>query len=186
MSRSKKSRKPGRINPVKADKKEIVEPKEPRARKSKGNKAGTRQQVANLPREVVADTETRDPRIGSKKPIDLGVATKKVKPVQKKAKDTRPLVAPIKVVDDSELYEQELLAIENNSELQLLAERQDDGEVLTDEEQVLLTTSLARYQELINKLGLEDESESPAENLTDEEDELWSHLEKDDFSDFKE
>ncbi|TRX54910.1 Der GTPase-activating protein YihI [Thalassomonas sp. M1454] len=183
MSRKKKSRKPGWINLPKADK-TTVEERTPRARKSTGNKAGTRQQVANKPRVVVENTQPKDPRIGSKKPIDLGIATKPVKKEKKQPKDSRPLVAPIKVADDTELFEQELLAIENNTELQLLAERQEDGEVLSAEEQAMLTASLERYQELISKLGLEDEEEIVQES--DDEDELWSHLDKDDFSDFKE
>lgn len=186
MSRSKKSRKPGRLNPVKADKKAVVEPKPSRVRKTSGNKAGTRQTIANQKVEVVVDDKDRDPRIGSKTPIDLGVKTAPVKVARKKVKDTRPAVAPITVIDDSELWEQELLAIESNEQLQLIASRSDDGESVTEEEAELLATSLARYQQLIAKLGLEgddEETEQVDEDLSEED--MLNKLDDSDFSDFK-
>ena len=186
MSRSKKSRKPGRLNPVKADKKAIVEEKPSRVRKTSGNKAGTRQTIAFQKEEVAVDDKDRDPRIGSKTPIDLGVKSAPVKAVSKKVKDTRPAVAPITVIDDSELWEQELLAIESNEQLQSIASRSDDGEPVTEEEAELLASSLARYQQLITKLGLEDDEEETDEDDDDlSEDDLLNKLDGNDFSEFE-
>lgn len=189
MSRSKKSRKQGRLNPVKADKKAIFEEKPSRIRKQSGNKAGTRQQVANPKLDDQQDAEIRDPRIGSKKPIDLGIVNTLVKTEFKKKPLSQPSVAAIQVFDDTELLEQELLAIESNEELQALSERQDAGEELSTQETEFLATNLTRYQELVSKLDLshgEDDGPADTDLDDDSDDALWDKLDGSDFSDFKE
>ncbi|KGJ88118.1 Der GTPase-activating protein YihI [Thalassotalea sp. ND16A] len=186
MSRSKKSRKPGRMKSESAPKKVVLEEKEPRARKTSGNKAGTRQQVAK-DKAISSDNATaKDPRIGSKKPIDLGIVLTPVKKVKKQEPPAKASVAPIKVIDDSENLEQELLAIESNVELQQVAAKVDSGEEVSEQEAELLATSLERYQQLIEKLGLENDEASEAAEETDPEDELWDKLDSSDLSDFKE
>lgn len=191
MSRSKKSRKAGRLNPVKADKALETAEREARSRKQSGNKSGTRQLVARKVKDSAEAVDNKDPRIGSKKLIDLGVATKPVKEVKKSTKDNRPSVAAIKVVDDTPVWEAELLAIESDMELQQLADKVESGEDVSEEEAKHLETSLARYQFLIEKLNLATEDDS-AENSEEEivtdldEDALWGRLDTTDFSEFKE
>ncbi len=184
MARKKKSRKIGRLDPsiTSTPKKSELEEKQPRNRKQTGNKAGTRQEVAKPKKNQSQANSNKDPRLGSKKPIDLGIATKPVnKP--KKEHSKGPSVAPITVLDNTPSLEEELIAIEGNMELQLLAGRADSGEELTEQEAEFLQSQLDRYQQLIKELGLEQlEEESPE---LDEEDDLWSKLDDTDFSDYK-
>ncbi|OUS29513.1 hypothetical protein A9Q98_06225 [Thalassotalea sp. 42_200_T64] len=189
MSRSKKSRKPGRMKSASAPKKVVLEEKEPRARKTSGNKAGTRQQVAKDNAISSDNAAAKDPRIGSKKPIDLGIVLTPVKKAKKQKQPAKTHVAPIQVIDDSEDLEQELLTIEGNVELQQIAAKVDSGEEVSEQEAELLATSLERYQQLIDTLGLENDEASEVSEATEEidpEDELWDKLDSSDLSDFKE
>ncbi|WP_068547759.1 GTPase-activating protein [Thalassotalea crassostreae] len=194
MSRTKKSRKPGRIKPSSAPA-SIVGEREPRARKKSGNKAGTRQTVANVERNPKQETVDKDPRIGSKKPIDLGISLKpQVKKPKAKSEQSAPIAA-IRVaeettqVDQTELLEQELLAIESNQELQILAAKVDAGEDVSEQEAELLATSLERYQQIIDQLDLagsdETEQEAIENSASDDEDDLLDKLDDLDLSEFK-
>ena len=192
MSRSKKSRKPGRIKPSSAPKNIAIEDKEPRARKKSGNKAGTRQEVAKQVKKTANTEHAKDPRIGSKKPIDLGVKTKATnKPVVKKAPIAK--VAAVRVVESAEIDReallQELFEIEHNEELQDLAIKADMDETLTAEESDRLEQSFTRYTELMDILGIEESDEESDEDLEDDiddEEALWDKFDDGDLSEFKE
>ena len=69
-------------------------------KKKTGKPAGTRQQEAMKKAKPKASNQaTKDPRIGSKKPIDLGI--KVTSPSPKKKVKTAQAIAPIKVIDES-------------------------------------------------------------------------------------
>ncbi|WP_371187377.1 GTPase-activating protein [Thalassotalea maritima] len=172
--------------------------KEPRKRKVSGNKSGTRQQVASQKDASQQQTGNQDPRVGSKKPIDLGVSLKPKKPEQHKPKQA--VVAPIRVAETTtetiadeqaliDLYEQELDAIEANEEFIIIAAKLEAGEEVTLAEQQKLEQAQQRHQELLDLLGYEEddfiEDEQPVED-DDDEDALLRKFDDSEFSEFKE
>ena len=126
-----------------------------RAAKRKGLKAGSRQQVEQ-PKNKSGNSQSKDPRIGSRKPVVLVVDDKQKKPVAPKAvKEKKLVMTP----------EQELASIENDDRLNDLLDRLDAGETLEAAEQAWVDQRVDRYQELMDELGIID-------NDDDEDDEL--------------
>ena len=126
-----------------------------RAAKRKGLKAGSRQQVEQ-PKNKSGNSQSKDPRIGSRKPVVLVVDDKQKKPaVPKAVKEKQLVMTP----------EQELASIENDDRLNDLLDRLDAGETLEAAEQAWVDQRVDRYQELMDELGIID-------NDDDEDDEL--------------
>ena len=126
-----------------------------RAAKRKGLKAGSRQQVEQ-PKNKSGNSQSKDPRIGSRKPVVLVVDDKQKKPaVPKAVKEKQLVMTP----------EQELASIENDDRLNDLLDRLDAGETLEAAEQTWVDQRVDRYQELMDELGIID-------NDDDEDDEL--------------
>ncbi|MFQ2085978.1 Der GTPase-activating protein YihI [Aeromonas veronii] len=126
-----------------------------RAAKRKGLKAGSRQQVEQ-PKSKSGNSQSKDPRIGSRKPVVLVVDDKQKKPAAPKAvKEKKLVMTP----------EQELASIENDDRLNDLLDRLDAGETLDAAEQAWVDQRVDRYQELMDELGIID-------NDDDEDDEL--------------
>ncbi|MEV3810821.1 Der GTPase-activating protein YihI [Aeromonas allosaccharophila] len=126
-----------------------------RAAKRKGLKAGSRQQVEQSNNKS-GNSQSKDPRIGSRKPVVLVVDDKQKKPAAPKAvKEKKLVMTP----------EQELAAIENDDRLNDLLDRLDAGETLEAAEQAWVDQRVDRYQELMDELGIID-------NDDDEDDEL--------------
>ncbi|MGU5679984.1 Der GTPase-activating protein YihI [Aeromonas allosaccharophila] len=126
-----------------------------RAAKRKGLKAGSRQQVEQSNNKS-GNSQSKDPRIGSRKPVVLVVDDKQKKPAAPKAvKEKKLLMTP----------EQELASIENDDRLNDLLDRLDAGETLEAAEQAWVDQRVDRYQELMDELGIID-------NDDDEDDEL--------------
>ncbi|MFM5501382.1 Der GTPase-activating protein YihI [Aeromonas veronii] len=126
-----------------------------RAAKRKGLKAGSRQQVEQ-PKSKSGNSQSKDPRIGSRKPVVLVVDDKQKKPTAPKAVKEKTLVMT---------PEQELASIENDDRLNGLLDRLDAGETLEAAEQAWVDQRVDRYQELMDELGIID-------NDDDEDDEL--------------
>lgn len=126
-----------------------------RAAKRKGLKAGSRQQVEQ-PKNKSGNSQSKDPRIGSRKPVVLVVDDKQKKPAVPKAVKEKKLVM---------IPEQELASIENDDRLNDLLDRLDAGETLEAAEQAWVDQRVDRYQELMDELGIID-------NDDDEDDEL--------------
>ncbi|WP_371375248.1 Der GTPase-activating protein YihI [Thalassotalea aquiviva] len=187
MARSKKSRKEGALmKKLNLKRPEKIE-KEARKRKSTGNKAGSRQQVVQSKTDQNQSSQSKDPRIGSKKPIDLGVQTivEKPKNQSSKVQTKQSSVAKVYVQDNTEALEQELLAIENNMELHALSERSEAGEELTNDEKDYLESNLARYQQLLAQLNLEQDDDEDTDTDVDSEDDMWDKLDSYNFDDYK-
>ena len=126
-----------------------------RAAKRKGLKAGSRQQVEQSNNKS-GNSQSKDPRIGSRKPVVLVVDDKQKKPAAPKAvKEKKLVMTP----------EQELAFIENDDRLNDLLDRLDAGETLDAAEQAWVDQRVDRYQELMDELGIID-------NDDDEDDEL--------------
>jgi ribosome assembly protein YihI (activator of Der GTPase) len=189
MSRSKKSRKPGsapRAQP-KLSKAELANV-EKRLRKKTGNKPGNRQQEATLVKKTDQQSpKDKDPRIGSKKPIDLGGAVTQVdnKPV-KVTKTKQSPIAAIRVVntEPEHNFAQELADIEADERLQAILAKQDEELALTEKEVDYFNEMMERHQQLTEKLA---EDEQPEEELKSDgvqsEEDLWDKLDNSSLSD---
>lgn len=168
MTRQKKSRKSGPIGVRKQDLRPKQEDKSPRKKKApKGQKPGTRNAVDVLTNES-ASTNTsqvkRDKKVGSKKPIPLTVSETKVeqKPIPAKS-NLKPAVTLEKVKAESLTPEQELQQLENDQLLIELAERVEQGELLTGKDAKYFNKHMDRYEELAEQLGIEDDEEDDSE-----------------------
>lgn len=190
MSRIKKSRKPGAgsSGAIKADTKTTVTAAPRKPKNKKGKEAGNRQKEAKPTLKKQSTTvSNKDPRIGSKKPIDLGISAKtnEVKVSQKKAKQPQSLIAAIRTVEADNNLEQELFEIENDARLQEILAKQDQDIALTEDEVTLFNSLMDRHQELTDKLGIQDVIDD--DNQDENADQApWEKLDSDDWSDFKE
>ncbi len=195
MSRSKKSRKPGTgsIGIVKDEKKkekEIVSHSK-KPKNKRGKQPGNRQQEAFDSGEKQQTQKTnKDPRIGSKKPIVLGTPTKnKPQPfkVKDKVKAKASPIAAIRVIEPEVSLEDELYAIEDDAQLQVILTKQDDDVELTEVEINYFNEKMTRHQTLRDLLGLsddDDEEEDNNETKSNSEDDLWDKLDNSDLSDY--
>jgi hypothetical protein len=188
MSRTKKSRKPI-SEPTKKPKlsKKELESVEKRVRKKKGKQAGNRQKEAKpLEQASANNVANRDPRIGSKKPIDLGgVKVANTKPTKAKNVQHAAPIAAIRAIEPVESnFAAELEAIEDNPQLQAILAKQESGEDLSDQEVDLYNQQMTRYDELRDILGLEDDFDDEMDESSKSEDDLWDTLDKPKFDDF--
>ncbi len=121
-------------------------------KKRKGLKTGNRNSEAK--QEVSRQkTQQRDPRLGSKKKIELVVAAPK-----KQTKQQRKLSA-----------EKELEMLENDAQLNVLLERLDNGENLGAGLQKLVDEKLDRIEKLMKQLGIYEEDDYEEDALEVEE-----------------
>ncbi len=119
----------------------------------------------------------KDPRIGSKKPIQLVVDAK-----QKTTKQERRLT-----------NEQELAMLENDAQLMVLLDRLDSGENLGTGLQKYVDEKLARIEHLMGRLGLLDDEEPEeieefpefAERKAKSDDDLLAEFDDFNMDDFK-
>lgn len=192
MSRTKKSRKPGSAPTAKPklSKAELANV-EKRVRKKTGKKPGNRQQEA---RQVSGDKQNtnqkKDPRIGSKKPIDLGVASSSTKTqtsTTKQKKSTKTGVDPIAAirrVDSSGgalSLAQQLANIEADERLQIILEKQEEELPLTQDEVNYFNDMMERHQQISDQLGDDEDNDAGEELQTNQrnkfsEDDLWDKL----------
>ncbi|CAG8999351.1 MAG: Der GTPase-activating protein YihI [Candidatus Celerinatantimonas neptuna] len=168
MAYKKKNRKGGLLAPRKTVdfKSDRVLPADA-VKKGKGRKSGSRQQPANVTRASTNsghDFHLSDPRLGSKKPVQLVSA----KPSQQEHTVSQKLSDEVK-----EAKQDELSRLEQDPRLMTLLDRSDEGEELTTDEQQWLENSLNRIGQLMDELGLHDD-----------EDEDESELDSDDWDQF--
>jgi ribosome assembly protein YihI (activator of Der GTPase) len=196
MSRSKKSRKQGTgsLGAIKDDKKKTLVPVDRKPKKKNGKQAGNRQKEAfesNNKQPVKA--ANKDPRIGSKKPIDLGAPVKATaqpfKAKQKVKTDSSPIAA-IRVVEVDTSLEQELYAIEEDNRLQSILAKQEEDIALSDEDVDYFNEKMDRHQQLRELLGLdddenEDDDSSINTKKASSEDDLWDKFDNSDLSEFE-
>ncbi|MGX5915252.1 Der GTPase-activating protein YihI [Aliidiomarina sp. Khilg15.8] len=160
MTRQKKTRKPGPLG-AKSQPKTQREHQEPasgkRPARVKGKPAGSRHNVQQDNKTVSKNERSGDPRVGSKRKIDLV------------APEAKPEKAPL-------TPQQELEQLENNERLQALLAKLENGDELSRQDKVWVDEKLDRYQTLATELGLDDEDDLDEE---DDEDDLepWQKFE---------
>lgn len=188
MSRTKKSRKPGGAPTAKPKLSKVELAKvEQRVRKKTGKKPGNRQQEGQLDNRAEQKTnQNKDPRVGSKKPIDLGGSVKIAqKPASNKAKkSSQDPIAAIRVVNKAQVglsLAQELANIEADERLQVILAKQEDELELTEEEVNYFNNLMERHQEI--SAQLDDPEEETIQSKVKSEDDLWDKLDNSSFSD---
>jgi ribosome assembly protein YihI (activator of Der GTPase) len=169
MARVKKSRKVGKIGITKTESpKKPSKPQLGKSTNTSGNKAGTRQQVANNDTSKGKSKDKQDPRIGSKKSIDLS-----------KYKNTKQTLSETEVKTRTLSPQQELDAIEQDSRLEQLLEKQELSK-LSSTEQAYLDKTLKRHKQLCEMLGIDT-----AEEESDSDTDPFSQLDAIRLDDFK-
>lgn len=132
-----------------------------RDNKRKGLKAGSRQAVEQETSGIKSGSGSKDPRVGSRKPVALVVepAKKPVAAKPAKAGKTAEQIAEQQAKQLQLKLEQELAAIENDERLNLLLDRLDDGLSVSVDDEAWLDARLARHQELLVALGMDDDDD---------------------------
>ncbi|WP_193568704.1 Der GTPase-activating protein YihI [Citrobacter sp. NCU1] len=128
-----------------------------RQKKHRGHTAGSRATGGEGSSGSKNTNKQKDPRIGSKTPIPLGVTEKVTK--QHKPKSEKPMLSP----------QAELDLLETDERLDALLERLEAGETLSAEDQSWVDAKLDRIDELMQKLGLsyDDDEEEDDEKPED-------------------
>lgn len=168
-SRSKKSRKVGVIG-VRKDpdfnnkrKKSKAPATPPKAKRHKGNKAGTRNAVETKQGSSKSAKTAQDPRLGSKKPVALIKAPTKA--------EVKKYATPA----------EELAALEADVKLSALLDKLDDDKAISAEQQRYVDEKMARHRILCDLLGIvEDEDED-----MDDEKDPFSDLDAISLDEFK-
>ncbi len=195
MSRTKKSRKPGTgsIGVVKDDKKKLATPAPRKPKKKNGKEAGNRQKEATA--SVVNKQNSnvkKDPRIGSKTPIDLGIKTATTTKTQKiktksvkKTQESSPIAA-IRVVDATETLAEQLDRIEQDAKLQEILEKQDSEQALTTDEVDYYNELMEKHEKLSQELGSDEEEQAiTTSKKANSEEDLWDKFDNSDLSRFE-
>lgn len=190
MSRKKKSRKPASA-PIAKPKlsKQELENIEKRVRKKTGKQPGNRQQEAkSSSRQGSGEQGKRDPRLGSKKPIELGALANKAdkQRMKSKAKSSAPIAAVRPVKSDELSAEQALIAIEQDEALQVILAKQEDDIELTEQEVDYYNDMMDKHAQLSEEIGHDETEDDDTDTSVRSEDELWQKLDGHDFSDFEE
>lgn len=130
-----------------------------RDKRHRGNASGSRANGGDNASGSGKGKAQKDPRIGSKTPIPLGVTDTPVTK-QHKPKSEKPMLSP----------QAELEMLETDERLDALLERLEEGETLSADEQKWVDAKLDRIDELMQKLGLsydDDEEEEEEERKED-------------------
>lgn len=150
----------GRAKPYRKTREELNQEGRDRKRdkKHRGNSAGSRAQGGSQGGSNKSASQ-KDPRIGSKKPIALGITDAPVKP-QHKPKSEKPMLTP----------QAELELLENDERLDALLERMEEGETLSKDDRDWVDQKLDRIDALMQQLGLSyDDDEDPQEEEAQED-----------------
>lgn len=180
MAKTKKSRKIGQIGvrksnePRRPSKAETGEPTA-KSNKHKGNKSGTRQQLAESVLQNARKAKV-DPKVGSKKPINLDAY---------KSGSKNNVIAEKQSEVSYKSPQEELEAIENNLELETLLEKQVEHD-LTKAEQAFVSKMTTRYRDLCVLLGIDtDDSAEDSETDSEFKDDPFAQLDAIKIDDFK-
>ena len=130
-----------------------------RDKKHRGHAPGSRASGSEGASGSNKQKQQKDPRIGSKKPIALGVTEAPVVK-QHKPKSEKPMLSP----------QAELDMLETDERLDALLERLEEGETLTAEEQTWVDAKLDRIDELMQQLGLSYDDDEEEEEEEEKED----------------
>lgn len=138
-----------------------------RQKKHRGHSAGSRANGGSQAKAGQGSGQPKDPRIGSKKPVALGVTeAPAAKPKQHKPKSEKPMLTP----------QAELDMLENDERLDALLERLEEGESLSAEEQSWVNEKLDRIDALMEQLGIAYDDDEENEDEEDKGDDLMRLL----------
>ncbi len=133
-----------------------------RQKKRRGNPTGSRSSENGGNKKRPAVRQEKDPRIGSKVPVALIVGEKAatVKPALKPAVEKpQPRLSP----------QEELAMLENDERLDSLLARLEQGEKLSQEDNLYVDNTLDRIDALMEALGInleeEDSEKEPQEDI---------------------
>lgn len=141
MTKKKKTRKVGLIG-VRKDPDHVHTKSSGRVKKHKGKAPGSRHNVEQKSTEKTSSTANNDPRLGSKKPVQL-------------VKSTPAKIEKRKFATPAE----ELAAIEADDRLATLLDNLDGGKTITKEQQHYVDTQMARHKVLCDIMGIKEEDE---------------------------
>ncbi|RDV24771.1 GTPase-activating protein [Alteromonas aestuariivivens] len=149
MARSKKTRKVGLIG-VRKDPDYRPAPKvsSGRVKKKKGKPAGSRHNVEQPDVQPKASKTKQDPRVGSKKPIELVVTAKRP-----------PQPAMRKYASPAD----ELAALEADERLAELLDKLDANKTLSAAEQAYVDEKMNRHRIVCDLLGITDDEEEESD-----------------------
>lgn len=163
MTRRKRSRKSGPLASSAKDTRWVREERQSANQKkerSKGGKAGSRQQVAKPSRSAQAQpTTSQDPRAGSKKPLKL-IQPGQSQPVEKEKAKPKPLFTT-PLPEDLAGIQSQLLALEEDEKFMQQLEVVDQGGILPPAVQDSFEQKLQRYEQLLEKAETLDEADDP-------------------------
>jgi ribosome assembly protein YihI (activator of Der GTPase) len=133
-----------------------------RQAKRKGLRPGARNS-AESQEQKNQGAKDKDVRVGSRKPVAL-VANEPTKPV-KTPKPAAPKPAEPVVTQEQQLakWERELDKLENDDRLNTLLDALELEQAIAAEDQEWLDKKLARHQELLTLLGLNEEEKEPTD-----------------------
>lgn len=134
--------------PEKAHQANIADKK---SKKHKGHAPGSRHSEPASKSGQQSHKAKADPRLGSKKPIQLKVSTDKDKTQQKYFSPTK-----------------ELAAIEQDHRLEILLDKVEQEQILSAEEQQYVDQKLARHRQLCELLNIDDNSSGSSNGPTPE------------------
>ncbi|WP_286263479.1 Der GTPase-activating protein YihI [Thalassotalea atypica] len=189
MTRSKKSRNPGvgssGAPKPKLDKASLAKLPDRKPKKKNGKIAGNRQQEAekksNAQRQ---NTQAKDPRLGSKKPIVLTKAEVPAAKTTKKPAKIKPIAA-VRTVEPSVDLERRLHEIEQDEKLLAIIEKQDEDIALSEEEIEHFNLLMDEHASLQEALGIEEDEKTHEQHQPSSEEDLWNKLDRSDFSNFE-
>lgn len=157
MTRIKKSRTSGQIgirNKPKSEARQERDRPEESKKKGAGLKSGSRNAVLlSKDHAVQQKQKNKDPRHGSKKPIELVLS-----PAEEKLMlpTTQPKAQLAKVRPVALAPADELAQLEQDERLLALVDRVEQGEILTGKDAKYFNSKTARHAELLSMLGLDD------------------------------
>ena len=170
MPRTKKTRKPGPLAPAKrSSSNQPASIKKPKSKS--GNCAGARNSLmdGSHNKSHAIKPKSGDARLGSKVKIDLFKSK-----TQKADKEPR-------LIPKFKSPAQELEYIENDKKLQVLLDKQEQGKLVSSDEQKYVNTLVQRHGVLCSLLGIdveqEDDSEGTEEPLVEKDEDLLDKLE---------
>ena len=144
--------------------------------KRKGLKPGARNSVESKEQKQAREAKNKDARVGSRKPVAL-VAEAPVKAV-KPVKPAEPKPEKKEVAPEQQIakWERELDKLENDDRLNALLDKLELEQPVSEEEQEWLDKKLARHQELLKLLGLNEEDK---EGSSDQDELLQRFIDSD-------
>ncbi|QTF10518.1 Der GTPase-activating protein YihI [Brenneria izadpanahii] len=143
-----------------------------RQKKHRGNAAGSRAQETGQASNAAGQRKVADPRIGSKKPVPLGIKEKAT---------TKPKFSAPEAKAAALSPEEELAQLENDARLDELLDRMDNGETLSAKDQTWVDETLDRIDILMEQLGIELGDDDEEEQKEDMLQLLKRNSSKDDF-----